>query len=106
MAPAFDDASTVQDEDLVGISNRRDAMRHDDRCALAHHAAQPSQNLFFRIRVDGGQRIVHGHSIIGDLFRERLDSYTEPRLYCEGMALDIDGGIYEGGPCLVARLAE
>ena len=58
------------------------------------------------LRSLGGQRIVHGHSIIGDLFRERFDSYTEPRLYCDGLALDIDGGIYEGGPCLVARLTE
>ena len=50
----------------------------------------------------GGERIVHGHSIIGDLFGERCDSYSEPRLYADGLALDIDGGIYEGGPCLVA----
>lgn len=52
----------------------------------------------------GGERIVHGHSIIGDLFGEPCDSYSEPRLYAGGLALDIDGGIYEGGPCLVARL--
>ena len=53
----------------------------------------------------GGARIVHGHSIIGDLFGEPCDSYSEPRLYADGLALDIDGGIYEGGPCLVARLS-
>ena len=53
----------------------------------------------------GGERIVHGHSIIGDLFGEPCDSYSEPRLYADGLALDIDGGIYEGGPCLVARLS-
>ena len=57
------------------------------------------------LRALGGERIVHGHSIIGDLFEERCDSYDEPRLYCDGLALDIDGGIYEGGPCLVARLS-
>ena len=57
------------------------------------------------LRALGGERIVHGHSIIGDLFQEPCDSYDEPRLYCDGLALDIDGGIYEGGPCLVARLS-
>ncbi|NYE36537.1 hypothetical protein F4692_001670 [Nocardioides cavernae] len=57
------------------------------------------------LRTLGGTRIVHGHSIIGDLFDEPVDSYDEPRLYAEGLALDIDGGIYEGGPCLVARLS-
>ncbi len=53
----------------------------------------------------GGRRVVHGHSIIGDLFEEPFDSYSEPRLYADGLVLDIDGGIYEGGPCLVARLS-
>lgn len=53
----------------------------------------------------GGQRVVHGHSIIGDLFDEPVDSYAEPRLYADGLVLDVDGGIYEGGPCLVARLS-
>lgn len=53
----------------------------------------------------GGERIVHGHSIIGDLFDVSVDSYDEPRLYCDGLALDIDGGIYEGGPCLVVCLS-
>lgn len=57
------------------------------------------------LRALGGERIVHGHSIIGDLFEVPVDSYDEPRLYCDGLALDIDGGIYEGGPCLVARLS-
>ncbi len=57
------------------------------------------------LRTLGGRRIVHGHSIIGDLFEVPVDSYDEPRLYCDGLALDIDGGIYEGGPCLVARLS-
>lgn len=57
------------------------------------------------LRTLGGERIVHGHSIIGDLFDEPVDSYDEPRLYADGLALDVDGGIYDGGPCLVARLS-
>lgn len=57
------------------------------------------------LRTLGGTRVVHGHSIIGDLFDEPVDSYDEPRLYADGLALDIDGGIYEGGPCLVTRLS-
>lgn len=57
------------------------------------------------LRTLGGTQVVHGHSIIGDLFDEPVDSYDEPRLYADGLALDIDGGIYDGGPCLVARLS-
>jgi hypothetical protein len=72
-----------------------------------HEYAGPTGPAAARTLLDtlGGQRIVHGHSIIGDLFGEPCDSYSEPRLYADGLALDIDGGIYEGGPCLVARLS-
>ena len=72
-----------------------------------HEYAGPSGPAAARTLLDalGGQRIVHGHSIIGDLFDVPVDSYSEPRLYADGLALDIDGGIYEGGPCLVARLS-
>ncbi len=72
-----------------------------------HEYAGPSGPAAARTLLDalGGQRIVHGHSIIGDLFDTPVDSYSEPRLYADGLALDIDGGIYEGGPCLVARLS-
>jgi len=79
---------------LVGISQRHDF----------HTGSGPA---LARELLDslGGRQIVHGHSIIGDLFDEPFDSYTEPRVYCDGLVIDIDGGIYEGGPCLVARLA-
>ena len=78
------------------------------RLAQRHEYAGSAGPLAARrlLRTLGGERIVHGHSIIGDLFGERCDSYSEPRLYCDGLALDIDGGIYEGGPCLVARLSD
>ena len=55
---AFDDAPFVEDEDDVGVAHGGDPVRDDDRRALPHHAAQPRQNLFFGVGVDGGQRIV------------------------------------------------
>ncbi len=33
-------------------------MRHDDRRAIAHHATQPRQNLFFGVGIHRRQRIV------------------------------------------------
>lgn len=52
----------------------------------------------------GGSRIVHGHSIIADL--RDMDSWSveEPWSYADGLALAVDGGIYDGGPSLVVRL--
>ena len=52
----------------------------------------------------GGERIVHGHSIIASLTGQDSTEVTGPLLYAGGRALAIDGGIYAGGPCLVVRL--
>lgn len=53
----------------------------------------------------GGQRIVHGHSIAAELAGVAYTEVSEPLQYADGLVLAIDGGIYEGGPCLLTRLA-
>ncbi|MEL7978239.1 metallophosphoesterase family protein [Isoptericola sp. F-RaC21] len=53
----------------------------------------------------GGDRVVHGHSIVAEMLGRPYPDVTEPLSYADGRALAVDGGIYEGGPCLVARLA-
>jgi hypothetical protein len=52
----------------------------------------------------GGERIVHGHSIIGSLLGVRSTEVRSALLYAEGLVLAIDGGRYDGGPLLVVRL--
>jgi Calcineurin-like phosphoesterase len=52
----------------------------------------------------GGERIVHGHSIIATLTERQPRELTGPLSYAGGRVLAIDGGIYGGGPCLVVRL--
>lgn len=52
----------------------------------------------------GGGRIVHGHSIIGDLCSTDSRTVTGPFGYADGLVLAVDGGIYDGGPCLVVDL--
>lgn len=53
----------------------------------------------------GGRRIVHGHTI-GALIRGGgVSPEDEPVDYADGLVLDIDGGIYLGGPCQLTRLA-
>lgn len=53
----------------------------------------------------GGERIVHGHSIAAELAGVPYTEVTEALSYADGLVLAIDGGIYEGGPCLLTRLA-
>ncbi len=52
----------------------------------------------------GGQRIVHGHTMIGMLSNRLSEEVTEPLAYADGQVLAIDGGRYDGGPVLVVRL--
>jgi len=52
----------------------------------------------------GGERIVHGHSVIATFTGRDPGEVTGPLSYAGGRALAIDGGIYAGGPCLVVRL--
>jgi hypothetical protein len=56
------------------------------------------------LRSFGGEELVHGHSTIPDTTELRPSEVTEPRRYCDGMVLNVDGGVYQGGPCLVVRL--
>jgi hypothetical protein len=53
----------------------------------------------------GGERIVHGHSLISTFTGLDSSRVTGPLSYADGRALAIDGGIYDGGPCLVVQLA-
>jgi hypothetical protein len=52
----------------------------------------------------GGHRIVHGHSIVADQLGIDPAYLTGPLLYAEGLVLGIDGGAFDGGPCLVVEL--
>jgi hypothetical protein len=52
----------------------------------------------------GGRRIVHGHSIVFDQLGIDPADLTGPFLYADGRVLAVDGGVFDGGPCLVVRL--
>jgi len=52
----------------------------------------------------GGERIIHGHSIITTFTGQSPSDVTGPLTYAGGRALAIDGGVYGGGPCLVIRV--
>jgi hypothetical protein len=52
----------------------------------------------------GGERIVHGHSIIGTLIDIPSTEVDGPLTYADGLVLAIDGGKYDGGPLLLVEL--
>jgi len=52
----------------------------------------------------GGDRIVHGHSVISDQLGIHPTQLEGPYLYAGGKVLGVDGGLFVGGPCLVVPL--
>lgn len=53
----------------------------------------------------GGNRIVHGHSVIADQLGVPPSLIEGPCLYADGRVLGVDGGVFVGGPCLVVPLS-
>lgn len=77
---------------------RRLTIRHRFEAADGAEQAAAMLDCF------GGGQLVHGHSTIPD--RLGIPGYrvVGPRRYCESLVLCVDGGIYQGGPCLVVEL--
>ena len=76
--------------------------RLTDRYAFAHaDGQQVAVELLDQL---GGERIIHGHSIVATFTGQVSREVRGPLSYAGGRVLAIDGGIYDGGPCLVLRL--
>ena len=56
------------------------------------------------LRQFGGERLVHGHTPIPYLIKQRPSEVREPLAYAGGRCLNVDGGIYMGGPGFIVRL--
>lgn len=52
----------------------------------------------------GGRRIVHGHSPIPAVQGIVPAGVAGPHVYGDGRVVNVDGGLYGGGPCLVLEL--
>ncbi|WP_199431616.1 metallophosphoesterase [Qaidamihabitans albus] len=65
------------------------------------HGQENAELMLARL---GGERIVHGHSVIADQLGIHPAQIEAPYLYAGGKALGIDGGVFVGGPCLVVEL--
>jgi hypothetical protein len=52
----------------------------------------------------GGHQIVHGHTPITTMTGQPPEAVREPLLYASGRCLDVDPGMYLGGPGFVYRM--
>ncbi len=56
------------------------------------------------LAVFGGQQLVHGHTPITTMTGQPPEAVREPLLYAGGQCLDVDPGMYLGGPGFVHHL--
>jgi hypothetical protein len=54
----------------------------------------------------GGRRIIHGHTPISFVRRCLPEEVTEPLVYADGLCVNVDAGLYLGGPGFVYRLPD
>jgi aryl carrier-like protein len=54
----------------------------------------------------GGKRIIHGHTPIHMMQGGPAKKVTEPYIYANGRCMNVDGGIYLGGPGFIASLSQ
>jgi hypothetical protein len=52
----------------------------------------------------GGRKLVHGHTPIGSITGKPHSDVIEPLVYQGGMCVNVDGGMYKGGPGFVYEL--
>lgn len=54
----------------------------------------------------GGRQFVHGHTPIARIASRDPSSVTGPYVYASGLCVNVDPGMYMGGPGFAARLSE
>lgn len=94
VAELLKDPVDVEEIDrLTHLMTKRFAFASDDGIAAREF-----------LRTFGGRQLVHGHSPIPLLLGIEPQAVTGPLVYAGGYAVNLDTGVFLGGPCLVCGL--
>lgn len=80
---------------LLDEFSERNAFRDPGRGSEAAHTL---------LELLGGRQIIHGHTPIGKAWRRPDAEVREAVVYAGGLCVNVDGGIYRGGPGFVYRV--
>lgn len=72
--------------------------------AFAQHQQEGIRRALDYLDTYGGRQIVHGHSPINTVTYKPASSITAPLVYADGLCINVDGGMYSGGPGFVYEL--
>ena len=63
MISSFDNLSVLQDDDLIGMLDRRQTMCHHQHCPNGLHLLQRLLNQHFRLRIDIRRRLIENQDL-------------------------------------------
>jgi len=102
--------------DSVARVNRSIAnlLQSEDSAAWARLIEQFSEHHAFRengavqarqfLQPFGGRHIIHGHTPICKMTGQPMIEITQPLVYADGVCVNVDHGLYRGGPGFVHRV--
>jgi hypothetical protein len=91
----------LQSDDVVGWDRLLDEF--GEHHAFVHTTTGADRARAF-LDEFGGRQLVHGHTPITKLTGQPPEAVREPLLYAAGLCLDLDPGMYLGGPGFLYRL--
>lgn len=92
----------IASRDLNAWSNCLSSFsEHNTFCGLEMTGKKRAEQI---LRLYGGELIVHGHTPIPDARRVPAEEVIEPWQYAGGRCLNLDGGMYLGGPGFVYQV--
>ena len=53
------------------------------------------------LSIFGGRQLIHGHTPISSMLRCSLEKVDSPWIYAGGQCVNVDGGMFLGGPGFV-----
>jgi hypothetical protein len=54
----------------------------------------------------GGRQFIHGHTPVSKMTGQQPETVTKAFVYADGLCIDVDHGLYTGGPGFVTELKE
>jgi hypothetical protein len=93
-------AALLQSDDAAAWDRLLDDFSERNAFAASDGATRAAQLL----RLFGGRQLVHGHTPISFVTGQRLEAVTAPHVYAAGLCVNVDGGMYLGGPGFVYQV--
>jgi hypothetical protein len=94
---------------MSALLRRRDPVEYNRlfgefRREFGDHRPEGHDKVSLMLDTYGTQRLVHGHTLISNMTRQRQEMVTEALVYDGGRCVNVDGGMGEGGQGFVYRL--